>query len=451
MRKILIVEDDITFLLMLKTWLAKHGFEVETAGNVEDGKRLLSQSGFSAVLTDMRLPDQDGIYLLQWIGENRPELPAIVMTSYADIQNAVLSMKLGARDYIAKPVNPEELLKKLNDLTAVGTSLEKEGVFPVKEKVPGGKKKAVPAEYIEGRSDAARKLYNHVRLVAPTNMPVLIKGASGTGKEHIARLIHQESRRKDRPFIAVDCGAIPKDLAGSEFFGHKKGSFTGALSDKKGAFAEADGGTLFLDEVGNLSYEVQVQLLRALQEKKIRPIGTNVEIEVDIRLVTATNENLENAIKKGTFREDLYHRLNGFSLEVPELKQQKEDIMLYADFFLDQANRELGKQVTGFDKEAVRILERYDWPGNLRQMKNMIMCAALLAPGEYITPAELPVEIKKDNPDKLTLYNQEAEKATILRALESSGNNKSKAAQMLGIDRKTLYNKMKLYHIGQNE
>lgn len=451
MRKILIVEDDITFLLMLKTWLAKHGFEVETAGNVEDGKRLLSQSGFSAVLTDMRLPDQDGIYLLQWIGENRPELPAIVMTSYADIQNAVLSMKLGARDYIAKPVNPEELLKKLNDLTAVGTSLEKEGVFPVKEKVPGGKKKAVPAEYIEGRSDAARKLYNHVRLVAPTNMPVLIKGASGTGKEHIARLIHQESRRKDRPFIAVDCGAIPKDLAGSEFFGHKKGSFTGALSDKKGAFAEADGGTLFLDEVGNLSYEVQVQLLRALQEKKIRPIGTNVEIEVDIRLVTATNENLENAIKKGTFREDLYHRLNGFSLEVPELKQQKEDIMLYADFFLDQANRELGKQVTGFDKEAVRILERYDWPGNLRQMKNMIMCAALLAPGEYITPAELPVEIKKDNPDKLTLYNQEAEKATILRALESSGNNKSKAAQMLGIDRKTLYNKMKLYHIGQDE
>lgn len=451
MRKILIVEDDITFLLMLKTWLAKHGFEVETAGNVEDGKRLLSQSGFSAVLTDMRLPDQDGIYLLQWIGENRPELPAIVMTSYADIQNAVLSMKLGARDYIAKPVNPEELLKKLNDLTAVGTSLEKEGVFPVKGKAPGGKKKAVPAEYIEGRSDAARKLYNHVRLVAPTNMPVLIKGASGTGKEHIARLIHQESRRKDRPFIAVDCGAIPKDLAGSEFFGHKKGSFTGALSDKKGAFAEADGGTLFLDEVGNLSYEVQVQLLRALQEKKIRPIGTNVEIEVDIRLVTATNENLENAIKKGTFREDLYHRLNGFSLEVPELKQQKEDIMLYADFFLDQANRELGKQVTGFDKEAVRILERYDWPGNLRQMKNMIMCAALLAPGEYITPAELPVEIKKDNPDKLTLYNQEAEKATILRALESSGNNKSKAAQMLGIDRKTLYNKMKLYHIGQDE
>ncbi len=451
MRKILIVEDDITFLLMLKTWLAKHGFEVETAGNVEDGKRLLSQSGFSAVLTDMRLPDQDGIYLLQWIGENRPELPAIVMTSYADIQNAVLSMKLGARDYIAKPVNPEELLKKLNDLTAVGTSLGQEGVSQVKEKVPGGKKKAVPAEYIEGRSDAARKLYNHVRLVAPTNMPVLIKGASGTGKEHIARLIHQESKRKGRPFIAVDCGAIPKDLAGSEFFGHKKGSFTGALSDKKGAFAEADGGTLFLDEVGNLSYEVQVQLLRALQEKKIRPIGTNVEIEVDIRLITATNENLENAIKKGTFREDLYHRLNGFSLEVPELKQQKEDIMLYADFFLDQANRELGKQVTGFNKEAVRILERYDWPGNLRQMKNMIMCAALLASGEYITPAELPVEIKKDNPDKLTLYDQEAEKETILRALESSGNNKSKAAKMLGIDRKTLYNKMKLYHIGQDE
>ena len=203
--------------------------------------------------------------------------------------------------------------------------------------------------------------------------------------------------------------------------------------------------------MGNLSYEVQVQLLRALQEKKIRPIGTNVEIEVDIRLITATNENLENAIKKGTFREDLYHRLNGFSLEVPELKQQKEDIMLYADFFLDQANRELGKQVTGFDKEAVRILERYDWPGNLRQMKNMIMCAALLASGEYITPAELPVEIKKDNPDKLTLYDQEAEKETILRALESSGNNKSKAAKMLGIDRKTLYNKMKLYHIGQDE
>ena len=380
--RILIVDDDITFALMLRTWLSKRGFGVETASSAAAARTALGAGAFSLVLSDMRLPDEDGIALLQWMAGAGVTAPVIVMTSYAEIQNAVRCMKLGARDYVAKPVNPDELLKKIRE--ALDTPAPKTpAVKPAPRPAKGGPAEAL--NYIEGRSDAARQLYEHIRLVAPTNMSVLVNGESGTGKEHVAQLVHRESRRAGKPFVAVDCGAIPRELAASEFFGHVKGSFTGALADKTGAFEAADGGTLFLDEVGNLTYETQVQLLRALQERRIRPVGSNREIPVNIRLVAATNEDLEAAIARGTFRADLYHRINSFSLRMPCLRQMREDIPLYADFFLDQANRELDKRIVGFDPAAAAALAAYDWPGNLRQLRNTVLSATLLAAGEYIT------------------------------------------------------------------
>ena len=289
---------------------------------------------------------------------------------------------------------------------------------------------------MEGQSQAARQLYEHVRLVAPTDMSVLITGSSGTGKEYVARRIHEQSNRKKAPFIAVDCGAIPKDLAASEFFGHVKGSFTGAIDNKEGAFVAAQGGTIFLDEIGNLSYEVQVQLLRALQERKVKPIGSNQEIAINVRLVSATNENLRSAIDKGDFREDLYHRINEFTVRIPDLKERKEDLLLFANNFLDQANIELQKDIIGFDNDVIRIFQSYSWPGNLRQMKNAIKYATLLATAD---PISAPVNIQ--------LKNESHECEMIKRALQEAGNNKTRAAQLLGIDRKTLYNKLKAYGI----
>lgn len=448
MERILIVDDDITFALMLRTWLSKRGFDVETASTVAAARTALSGGRFALVLSDMRLPDQDGIALLQWMSGAGIETPVIVMTSYAEIQNAVRCMKLGARDYVSKPVNPDELLKKIRE------ALEKPVEAPAEAKAPRrGAAKTVPAlvplDYIEGRSDASRRLYEYIRLVAPTNMSVLVNGASGTGKEHVAQLIHQNSKRAEKPFVAVDCGAIPRELAASEFFGHVKGSFTGAVSDKKGAFELADGGTLFLDEVGNLTYETQVQLLRALQERRIRPVGGNREIPVDIRLVAATNEDLEAAIARGTFRADLYHRINSFTLRVPCLRDRREDIPLFADFFLDQANRELDKRIVGFEPKAVKALSGYDWPGNLRQLKNTVMSATLLAAGDYITVGDLPREITEPSAagTSFSLHDPVSEEEQIRRALAAAGGNKSQAAKLLGIDRKTLYNKMHLYGI----
>ena len=395
------------------------------------------------ILSDLRLPDHDGTDLLRWLAEQQLPIPLIIMTGYADIQSAVQAMKLGARDYVAKPVNPDELLKK------IGEALD---ASPTPAPAPRPDSPAALSDFLEGESDAARHLYNYVKLVAPTNMSVLINGASGTGKEYVAHRIHQLSKRAHRPFIAIDCGSIPKELAASEFFGHVKGAFTGALNDKTGAFVEANGGTIFLDEIGNLSYEVQVQLLRALQERKIRPIGSNKEIQVDVRLVSATNENLEQAIEKGTFREDLYHRINEFTLRISALKDRREDILLFANLFLDQANREMGKHLIGFDDRACRLLQDYSWPGNLRQMKNTIRRATLLAEGPYITPDELselkdPASAPPMPSATLPLRNEETEKQHIIEALRQTGHNKSRAAVLLGIDRKTLYNKLKLYGI----
>lgn len=438
MKHILIVEDDTTFAVMLQTWLSKKKFSVASVSGIAAAKKTLIESSVDLVLCDLRLPDGDGIDLLEWVSNRNVNVPLIVMTSYAAIPSAVQAMKLGARDYISKPVNPEDLLQKINEVFNAGVKTGKQ--IPVSESVPE------ETNYLEGQSEAARQLYTYVKLVAPTSMSVLINGASGTGKEYVAKRIHQLSKHSEKPFVAIDCGAIPKELAASEFFGHKKGSFTGAIEDKVGAFIEADGGTIFLDEIGNLSYDVQVQLLRVLQERRVKPIGTTTEVKVDVRLIAATNEDLKAAIKSGAFREDLYHRINEFTIYMPHLCERGEDIPLFANFFLDQANRELEKPVPGFLPEAMERISQYTWPGNLREMRNTVMRAALLAQGNPIRVEHLGIDMNIDKPINI-LHDPDSERTKIVSALQKCSGNKSKAAAMLGIDRKTLYNKLKLYQI----
>ena len=452
---ILIIEDDITFGIMLKTWLSKKGFTVDTASSIAHARKQLLNHAYGLVLSDLRLPDGDGIQLLEWMNGKKLHLPLIIMTGYAEVQTAVTAIKSGASDDISKPVNPDELLKKINDALANPQPATNE--IPKKKtsspEHPAGNHhpnhQAWQENFLEGNSEAAKQLYNYVRLVAPTSMSVLINGASGTGKEYVAHRIHQLSDRADKPFIAIDCGSIPKELAASEFFGHVKGSFTGALTNKTGAFVAANGGTIFLDEIGNLSYEVQVQLLRALQERRVRPVGSIEEIEVNIRFISATNEDLQLAIKKGAFREDLYHRINEFTLKMPSLKERKEDILLFANFFLDQANKELGKHLLGFDFKAAETIQNYQWPGNLRQLKNTVRRATLLAQNDYIGISDLGYDMKEEPLGNVSfpLRDEKREKEQILEALQQTNNNKSKAAVLLGIDRKTLYNKLKLYNI----
>ena len=438
---ILIVEDDLTFATMLKTWLCRKGFQVYTSSGISSACSELEEHEIDLILSDLRLPDGDGTALLDWKKEKDSAIPVIIMTSYADIQSAVNAMKNGACDYVSKPVRPDELLKKIEE--AIDSN-----VVHSKSTNDNSKAVALENEYMEGKSELARQMYNYVALVAPTPMAVLINGASGTGKEYVAKRIHMQSKRSDKPFVAIDCGSIPKELAASEFFGHVKGSFTGAINDKVGAFVEANGGTLFLDEVGNLGYDVQVQLLRALQERRIRPVGATKEIEVDVRVVCATNENLQEAIENGTFREDLYHRINEFTLRMPSLQERRDDIMLFANFFLDRANRELDRGLVGFDAEAAMLLQNYSWPGNLRQLKNIVNRATLLAQGNFITAADLDLPRgEANNTNFQPLYDKDDEKKRILDALKHTGNNKSKAAALLGIDRKTLYNKLKLYGV----
>lgn len=441
MKKILLVEDDITFSLMMQTWLGKKGYAVECVSSVVDAKKALLKKNFDIVLSDLRLPDYDGLELLRWMRGEKVGSALIMMTGYADIQTAVESIKLGAFDFISKPVNPDNLLEKIQEALSLNNE-------EVQDKPKSSGKKNEPV-HIEGKSEMAKVLHEYIRLVAPTSMSILINGASGTGKEFIARMIHKESARKDKPFVAVDCGAIPRELASSELFGHVKGSFTGAIADKTGHFVEANGGTLFLDEIGNLPYEIQVQLLRALQERKVKPVGASSEIKVDVRIIAATNEDMDLALEQNAFREDLYHRINEFSIQVPTLSERKEDIALFANHFLDLANEELNKSVVGFDEETLDIFQNYGWPGNLRQMKNVVKRATLLAKGSLIGKNELPHELLADTCRKTETYgslrDESHEKSLILNALKSTNNNKTKAAVLLKIDRKTLYNKMKLY------
>lgn len=449
MPKILIVEDDVAFCTMLKTFLEKKEYDVATAFSRNEAIPKIKKEIFDVVLVDVRLPDSDGITLLDEILKHNSNTQVIIMTGYAEINMAVNAIKQGAFDYVSKPFNPDTILHTIEK------ALNKNGVnLRVKEKETNTTisktAKNIDSSFVRGVSDASKKLNEYVALVAPTRMSVLVIGDSGTGKEHVASSIHKASKREEKPFIAVDCGAIPKEIASSEFFGHIKGSFTGALNDKVGHFEAANGGTLFLDEIGNLSYELQVQLLRALQERKIKPVGSNKEIEVDIRVIVATNEDLSHAVKEGEFREDLYHRLNEFSIKVPPLRNRIEDLMLFANHFLEESNTELEKHVVGFADEVLEAFKKYNWPGNLRELKNMVKRSVLLSQSDMITLDVLPNDIayaSHNAKQTYGLFKNQNEQELILDALEKANGNKAKAARMLSIDRKTLYNKLKQYDI----
>ena len=431
MKSILIVENDVPFSLLLKNWLERNNCIIHNVSTLTDAKKSIIEHTYNLVLSNMRLPDGLGIELIKWINDNHVTIPIIIMANNADIQSAVKSMKLGAADYIQKPFLPEHLLLKLEEAYDKSTSTKKSST--------------TQSQFIKGSSPSAIKLYEYVNLVAPTNLSVIIKGNSGTGKEHIAQLIHQLSKRNKKAFIAVDCGAISKELAASEFFGHVKGSYTGAFENKTGCLVKANGGTVFMDEIGNLSYDIQKQLLRALEERIVQPLGSNENISVDFRLIVATNENLSLSIKAGKFREDLYNRINEFILQVPSLNERKEDLPEFIEFFLTKSNEELNKNIEGFTNRAKQYILDYHWPGNIRQLKNTIRKATLLAQGSFIDQCDL--EIDNIAISSIELYDERREKEKIIRALEQTNNNKTRAAQLLNIDRKTIYNKMKLYNI----
>lgn len=444
MASVLLIEDDLTFSRILEGFLSKKGYQVTTAHKGKDGLKAFESKSFDFILVDYRLPDTTGMDILLDIRKSNASVPVVIMTSFSDIRTAVKAIKSGAYEYITKPVNPDELLMILQQ------GLKKEKIsLPAESASP---------KIVLGSSAVAKELHEMVKLVAPTNMSVLIEGESGTGKENVARTIHRMSPRAKGPFVAVDCGSLSKELAGSELFGHVRGSFTGALTDKMGQFEAAHKGTIFLDEVGNLSYDVQVKLLRALQERIVQPIGSNKEVKVDVRILTATNDDLAESVRKSEFREDLYHRLNEFKLKVPSLKERGKDLYEFLDFFRDEANRELQRDVKGFSAEVVRLFENYDWPGNLREMRNVVKRSVLLTREDWVGLNSLPQEMI-DNMRAIEsrertagVYDLKAlqevqEREMILKTLQEVRYNKSKAARILNIDRKTLYLKMDKYGI----
>lgn len=458
MGKILVIEDDPTFVKTLDVYLTKLGYKVKSSSKAVEGVKSAREILPEIILLDYRLPDGTGLEIMPDLMalESRPSV--ILMTGFSDIRTAVKAMKMGALDYITKPVNPEEL--KLLLEKAAG---QKSGNHSAATSEKSVKKPAKPVkrdhldEYVEGSSIQAKTLHQHIELVAPTEMTVLILGESGTGKEYVARSIHKHSKRANGPFVAVDCGALSEELAISELFGHVKGAFTGAHADKDGQFVAAKGGTLFLDEVGNLSYEVQVKLLRALQERIIQPLGSNKEIKTDVRIITATNENLLETVRDGDFREDLYHRINEFKIQVPALIERKDDFWEFADFFRENANGELERKVEGFTPDVKRVFESYTWPGNLRELRNVVRRAVLLSmDSDMVDSRVLPSEMKQasqnepvssSGPYDLKARKEVSEREMIIKTLEEARYNKSKAARMLNIDRKTLYLKISKYKI----
>ncbi|WP_339705592.1 sigma-54 dependent transcriptional regulator [Algoriphagus aquimarinus] len=463
MKHILLVEDDLTYSRIVKTFLEKNGFSVQTAIKVKEAQQLFSNSKFDLIIADFRLPDGTGMELLQWSKINYPQTQVILITHYSDIRIAIKAMKLGAFEYITKPINPDELLATVKE--SLSTKIpEPASAEPIA--TPSAPKAKFQSSYLIGNSVEAEKLEKHIQLVSPTDLSVLVMGETGTGKEFISRRIHDLSARKDGPFIAIDCGALPKELAGSELFGHVKGAFTGALENKTGHFEMANGGTIFLDEIGNLGYEVQIQLLRAIQERTIRKIGGNKEIQIDVRIIAATNDNLIVQAGDGHFREDLYHRLNEFTLSAIPLRNRKDDLEDFADQFLEESNERLVKSVKGFSPEVWETFLGYDWPGNLRELRNIIKRAVLLSPGSHVEKEALPADLyepstsfsgahsssnsysrQADLPSPKDYKSQwvEQEKELIQKVLMDTKFNKSKTARILNMDRKTLYSKMEKY------
>jgi two-component system, NtrC family, response regulator HydG len=443
MAAILLIEDDLTFTRILEGFLGKHGHRITSENKGKEGLKTFHSKAFDMVLLDYRLPDATGMDLLNEIKSAKPEVPVVIMTSFNDIRTAVKAIKAGALEYITKPVNPDELLM------VVDQALKKNDKPIETYSAP------VVNHYVQGSSTVSKQLHDFVALVAPTNMSVLIEGESGTGKENVARSIHQLSSRAKNPFVAVDCGALSKELAGSELFGHVKGAFTGAVVDKVGQFEAAHKGTIFLDEVGNLSYDVQVKLLRAIQERIIQPIGSTRDVKVDVRIITATNDDLAESVKNGDFREDLYHRVNEFKLRVPSLRERHEDFNEFLNHFRESANRELGRNVKGFSNEVLALFDKYDWPGNLRELKNVVKRSVLLTVGDEVTMDTISPEMVEGvrqgtlsrGPQiyDLKALQEAQEREIILKTLKEVRYNKSKAARILNIDRKTLYLKMEKY------
>ena len=431
METVLIVEVDRVYARATTNWLVKNGINARYVLSVDAAKDFLNNYDVDLVLSNICLNNGNGMELLDWMNIHGYRIPFLIMTGYGDIPGAVEAVKKGAVDYLPKPVQTEKVLD------IIRKALErKRGNSNTKQK------------FYTSKSPLALRLQEHIRLVAPVDtLAVLIRGASGTGKEYVARQIHALSGRADAPFIAVDCGVLPKELAASELFGYVKGTFTGATENKTGMFAAANHGTLFLDEVGNLNAEVQRALLRALQEKRYRPVGGKEEIQTDIRLVAATNENLEKAIAEGRFREDLFHRLNEFPLHVPLLAECIEDIIPLAEFMLDAANRELGRSVKGFDREVQKRLKAYSWPGNIRELRMVVRRATLLAKDDWITTGEIDLSDKGRQLEEYSLNDERTERAIILKALEATGNDRKAAARLLGISRSTLYLKLKKYRL----
>ena len=431
METVLIVEDDRVYARATTNWLVKNGINARYVLSVDNAKEFLDNHDVDLVLSDFRLDNGNGMELLEWMNTHGYRIPFLIMTGYGDIPGAVEAVKKGAVDYLPKPVQTEKVLG------IIRKALER-------KRRDGNAKQ----RFYTSKSPLALRLQEHIRLVAPVDtLAVLIRGASGTGKEYVARQIHVLSGRSDASFIAVDCGVLPKELAASELFGHVKGAFTGATENKTGMFAAANHGTLFLDEVGNLNAEVQRALLRALQEKRYRPVGGKEEIQTDIRLVAATNEDLEKAIAEGRFREDLFHRLNEFPLHVPLLAECIEDIIPLAEFMLDAANQEFSRKVKGFDREVQKRLKSYSWPGNIRELRMVVRRATLLAKDDWITTGEIDIPDKGRQPGEYSLNDERMERATILKALEATGNDRKAAARLLGISRSTLYLKLRKYRL----
>ncbi len=456
---LLIVDDDHDICLLLSRFLEKRGYVVNTAGRKNTALALLKENRFDLILCDHRLPDSDSLEMLGHFREGAPGVPVIVITGYSDVRIAVELMRKGAHDYVVKPLYPDDIALRIEDALTHKVSADE-------MRKPGAERKGKPAaagtEFVQGLGTFSAQLMKHIDLVAPTDLSVLITGETGTGKEYVAKEIHRRSARSDKPFVALDCGALPADLATSELFGHVKGSFTGALGDKEGCFQQANGGTLFLDEVGNLTYDNQVKLLRVLQERKVRRIGDNKEIPVDVRIIVATNEDLTVAAADGRFREDLFHRLNEFAITLLPLRDRTEDIPLFAEHFLLQASSRLKRTASSFSPEVSIRLLAYPWMGNLRELNNVIKRAVLLSTSETVGMEQMPIEIigggsrrsivneqDKTAPtgDDLRAVSHHAEKQAILTALERNSFNKSKTADMLNIDRKTLYNKLKTFGI----
>jgi two-component system response regulator HydG len=452
MQKILVVDDEVDICLLLEKFLSRKGFEVTTTHKGNDALKLAEEQSFDLFIIDYRLPDFEGIDLLKELKKLSPETNIIVITGYSDIRLAVEVIKYGAYDYVTKPLFPEELHNLVLEALKEKPPSEKKSSEPAKSKPPKSDFKEF--NYVVGNNPRSKQIHKSIELVAPTDMAVLITGETGTGKEFVAREIHRLSKRADKPFLAIDCGALPKDLAGSELFGHVKGAFTGALQNREGKFVLAEGGTLFLDEVGNLSYDVQVKLLRVLQERVVTKVGGSKEQQVDVRIIAATNENLKENIENGSFREDLYYRLNEFAIELPPLRSRREDLEVFMKLFIERANEQLDRETESFKPDAMDKLRNYSWPGNLRELRNVVKRSVLLSQENLISINTLPDEIiyyseqsNTEPKDSLREASSIAEKERILQVLSETGNNKSKAARILNIDRKTLYNKLKNYDL----